>query len=322
MKRAAPFETLPRRGQIQRIAHRVREAYRDHGLAAPRLRTIQYTNNLTFRADFPDGACEFLRLSKTSNRSVDALTEEIAWLMEVGKLELPVIQAIPWDSSHQPALLGDVDLGGERVLSRFRWLEGAKKKSADATQSRWMGEAMALLHNHAQPYREGSHRWRVDEMTGNRSDAATVHADLETLFGIEVRRRMHHIELAVLEMRDGLGGDCLIHGDLHVENVLFTKEGLVVVDFDDCGWASLSYDLCVPIREFRVYGNGNEEAFLEGYESVRPLPVSARDPGVLSTLLDLRGWQLVLWVIENRDHVDFRTWWQEEVEEILKTLMA
>jgi Ser/Thr protein kinase RdoA (MazF antagonist) len=70
-----------------------------------------------------------------------------------------------------------------------------------------------------------------------------------------------------------------IHGDIHANNAFITEEGdLSILDFDTCGVAHLAHDLMsfVWANEYislRAPGLGPDisDAFMEGYEAVRPL---------------------------------------------------
>jgi homoserine kinase type II len=74
----------------------------------------------------------------------------------------------------------------------------------------------------------------------------------------------------------------LIHGDLFIDNVLFTDGGQLaaLLDFEQASWGRLAYDLAVSLLAF---GFGQDDfrpdvtrAFLEGYASGRPPTVDER----------------------------------------------
>jgi homoserine kinase type II len=69
----------------------------------------------------------------------------------------------------------------------------------------------------------------------------------------------------------------LIHGDLFIDNVLYTEpaEVAALLDFEQASWGRLDYDLAVSVLAF---GFGRDDfrpdvtrAVLEGYRAVRPL---------------------------------------------------
>jgi Ser/Thr protein kinase RdoA (MazF antagonist) len=77
----------------------------------------------------------------------------------------------------------------------------------------------------------------------------------------------------------------LIHADLHLDNALFHRGEVQVIDFDDCGHGYLVYDLAVALWELRHRPDYQafQDAMLAGYGSVRPLPDGTRDTSTRSS---------------------------------------
>ena len=114
---------------------------------------------------------------------------------------------------------------------------------------------------------------------------------------------------AALAGREGARG--LIHGDLHQDNVLFTGDGVAAIDFDDCGWGFHLYDIAVPLSELteRRRFPALRAAFLEAYARRHALPDDVES--LLDSLITYRGLQLVIWILESREHAGFRDRWQD-----------
>ena len=115
------------------------------------------------------------------------------------------------------------------------------------------------------------------------------------------------------------GQVALIHGDLHHENVVFAGEHARPIDFDDCGPGPLLYDLAVPRFEF----TGRpvlRDALLDEYATLRGLPPRAEEH--LAALELLRRLQMVMWVLESREHPRFRTTWRAWARADLDALAA
>jgi Ser/Thr protein kinase RdoA (MazF antagonist) len=75
----------------------------------------------------------------------------------------------------------------------------------------------------------------------------------------------------------------VIHADLHLDNALFWRDEVRVIDFDDCGFGYWLYDIAVALWELR-YRDDYEDfrsALIDGYTRHRPLP-----PGGLACLDD------------------------------------
>jgi Ser/Thr protein kinase RdoA (MazF antagonist) len=102
----------------------------------------------------------------------------------------------------------------------------------------------------------------------------------------------------------------LVHGDLHPENVLFRGGAAGAIDFDDCGWGFLLYDLAVT--SFELTGHAREsrlrEALLDEYARLRPLPPRVEEH--LAAFRGLRILQFACWVMESREHAAFESAWR------------
>ena len=109
----------------------------------------------------------------------------------------------------------------------------------------------------------------------------------------------------------------LIHGDLHYENFMFHEGTAPAIDFDDCGWGFHLYDLAVTLWELEDRPRYNEmrTALLEEYSRLRPLP--ERHSGHLQALVILRRLQILMWILESREHVAFRNDWEDWANEDL-----
>ena len=112
-------------------------------------------------------------------------------------------------------------------------------------------------------------------------------ADVWDLLPGDLRRRFDRVASVMRDVMTHLGegaGDFgLIHADLHLDNVLFWRGEVRVIDFDDCGFGYWLYDIAVALWELR-YRDDYEDfrsALIEGYTQHRPLP-----PGQLEHLDD------------------------------------
>ena len=91
------------------------------------------------------------------------------------------------------------------------------------------------------------------------------------------------MERVLRQLGEGGGQFGLIHADLHLDNALFWRGEVRVIDFDDCGFGYWLYDIAVALWELRHrddYGRFRA-ALIDGYAQHRPLP-----PGGLAHLDD------------------------------------
>jgi len=84
-------------------------------------------------------------------------------------------------------------------------------------------------------------------------------------------QRVHTTVQALGENQDVFG---FIHADLHQWNYMFHGEEVRAIDFDDCGWGYYTYDMAVTLSYLEDWGTfpALQDAFLTGYQRVRPLP--------------------------------------------------
>jgi Ser/Thr protein kinase RdoA (MazF antagonist) len=96
--------------------------------------------------------------------------------------------------------------------------------------------------------------------------------------------------------------DQLLHGDFAMSNLVFTSDGIRILDFDDCGYGPVEFDVANALymvmfdswindqlpqyREFKA-------AFVGGYEGSTHRSI---DPAAVESLMDLRVTALRRWI--------------------------
>jgi Ser/Thr protein kinase RdoA (MazF antagonist) len=88
----------------------------------------------------------------------------------------------------------------------------------------------------------------------------------------------------------------LVHADLRLANLLVDGPETFVIDFDDCGWSWLLYDLGAALSfiEDDPRVPALIDAWVTGYRTVRPL--SAVDEAEIPTFVLMRRLLLVAWI--------------------------
>lgn len=124
--------------------------------------------------------------------------------------------------------------------------------------------------------------------------------------GSTVRPRSRGRLVDDADLADASGAFGLIHGDLHYENVLFHRGEACAIDFDDCGWGFHLYDLVVTLSELERRPRYDElhDALLQSY--ARPCSLPENHATHLQALSLLCREQLLLWILESREHAAFR----------------
>src|SRR5512138_621 len=116
-----------------------------------------------------------------------------------------------------------------------------------------------------------------------------------------------------------------IHGDLHWGNILWAKDGPILVDFDDCAMGPPIQDLWLLARGDSEEARGMREDLLEGYELFREF-----DRSTLALCEPLRAMRIVYmsgWVARRWDDPSFppafpmfknHNYWNQEYEELVQ----
>jgi homoserine kinase type II len=169
-----------------------------------------------------------------------------------------------------------------QYVSLFPWVDGRTlaRTEVGVAHARAAGAALARLHlagadfpDH-RPGRYEPEEIRRRAVWIQSLDADPVLAQAATVLSPELDRL--DVERAVA-LPVGL-----IHGDLFIDNVVFTEPAEVgaLLDFEQASWGRLAYDLAVSVLAF---GFGRDDfrpdvtrALLEGYAAVRPATAAER----------------------------------------------
>lgn len=326
-----------RRAELARLRRVGRSALAGFGLRAESVRLLQYEQNATFKV-WARGGPYVLRISRAGIRSAATIESEAAWLAALGRdTQIVAPEPVSALDGRFVVEVHDSALAGDQVCVLFGWLEG-RRASRRPTRDHLaqLGDLIAGLQRHASGWSppHGFVRHRVDTLTnaGQRASLASsagvpastrvpAQEDAETALelvttllsadaGAQFRDALELVWSTTRRLNDRTEPAGLIHADLHLDNVLFHEGSIRVIDFDDCGWGYPLYDVAVELTEIthrKDYGRLSE-ALLASYARLRALP-----PGYeadLAAFKVLRLMQVVIWILESRDHPTFRDRWQ------------
>jgi Ser/Thr protein kinase RdoA (MazF antagonist) len=337
-----PFETLTKRGQVARLRQLALNALTAFGIRSVRLELLQHGDNTTFRVSAEYTECYVLRIHRSGQtilrqRSPAEIRSEMMYLafliQEEGFVVPSPVKTLDGD------FLATAEAEGvpePRICVLFRWVEGRFIDSRLTSKHlERVGSFMANLHNSGTRFHppEKFARGRLDNLCGkplsiseavarsqvdNPEDEATAIKLVTEMCspedGARVKRLIEIIRKVQLELGHSPETFGLIHGDLHQENYFFHQGQVRAIDFDDCGYGHYLYDIAVTLFNIDDHENKSvlKKGLLEGYHSVRPLP--KEHEAYLGVFMTLRELQMMLWVIEMRDHPEFRETWQEDVK--------
>lgn len=268
----------------------------------PNLDLISHHTNTVLHLTTKHGFC-VVRVHRAKSR--DQVAGEVAWLDALARdadIRVPSVQR----TRSGEAIVSVPTPDGERtypvtILDRVLGQQ-VQTKDKDTRHFEELGRLTAKLHRHARAWRPARKR-EIDrpEYNANSVLDRNVTGPVATRLGPSVdvvneALSLLRERLKVTEAQLGMAPDSfgLIHCDLSFGNVLFSEQGAIPVDFDDCGFGYYLHDFAVPLAG-AYQESGFEErydAFLGGYRQVLAL---APDLLVhLPIFLGLRSAQLIL----------------------------
>jgi Ser/Thr protein kinase RdoA (MazF antagonist) len=242
-------------------------ASQEFGLGVARRELLQYEDNAVYRLTEHDGSQYVLRVSAEGGCSVAEQTSEVEWLRWLGAGDQPVPN--PVATRQGRFVLGVAsEAVAQRVCVLFAWLEGdAPASHISEAQMARLGAATADLHARSRHFSPS-----VD-FTRPRLDGSALFAEPGQLASNAPDALLARLGARLGAELDEHSEDniCVIHGDLHRDNVLVRGDAVRFIDFDDCAWGHPLFDVASLLDSFRRRVVAREDyprmraAFLEGY---------------------------------------------------------
>jgi Ser/Thr protein kinase RdoA (MazF antagonist) len=112
----------------------------------------------------------------------------------------------------------------------------------------------------------------------------------------------------------------IIHADLHGWNLMWHEDQLSIFDFDDCGYGVEAQDIAVAL--YYLDTPEQDAALLDGYKSIRPLPVYS-EKAMKAILLQRRLLLLnYLYETKNAEHKEMLPAYLEKTIERVSTFLT
>jgi Ser/Thr protein kinase RdoA (MazF antagonist) len=317
------FEGLSRRVQIGRLRRLASTALAAYDLGETHLTLLAHSYNTTFRIDTPEGQRYMLKVHRGGAPTEESVGAEMAWLAALRRdTDLQVPAPVTTRSGKLLTVAATTGLGPEEARPHIcvlvRWLSGRRVNAGlKPAHMELAGTLMARLQDHAAQFGPppGFARGRVDwpieavrwlpdpfapEVIAACHDL--VAGTLSAEEAAQVTAVLERVRAAEQALGRGPAAFGLIHADLHQYNLLFEHGTVRAIDFDDCGFGPLLYDLAVPLSE--LHGRPEYPALraglLAGYRRVRRL--TAEDEAYVDTFIALRTVQDGLWPLQTHKH--------------------
>jgi Ser/Thr protein kinase RdoA (MazF antagonist) len=327
MERMESFAALSHRVQVGRLKRLAAAALAEYDLPGARLAPLIHAFNTTFQVTDAAGNRYALRITRPGKSTVAEVQSELAWLVALHRdTDLVVPDPVPTRAGALLTVAGAPGVPELRICVLFRWVPGRFMRTRLLPRHlHRVGPLIARLQDHAQGFQPppGFTRKRIDDIPATRAAVVPLVAGVRPAGDVALVEAALDRAAATLDVLDhGADAYGLIHADVHQWNYLFHHGQVHLLDFDDCGYAPFLYDLAVTMFEVEhePHFPALRAALLAGYGASRSLPPDPET--VLSTLMQLRRIQNLVWDIGLQGDVYGRDPWQQIVTTGLDRLRA
>jgi Ser/Thr protein kinase RdoA (MazF antagonist) len=303
------------------FAHEILKKY---GITDAEVESINFEFNATFSVSTQSGQRYALRLNINSTRTVSNIQAETQWVRDLARI--PSINVpIPIASLDDQYLVSahHADSGQTIYGVMYSWLEGEEiGDEPTLDQLHTVGRAMALLHENSSNFilTDGAALPTFNDFFWGTEDY--LFSSKSTL----IPKDRHLIEQArdlIVMYTDQLYATSvvhIIHADLHGWNLMWHEDQLSIFDFDDCGFGVEAQDIAVAL--YYLDTPEQDAALLDGYKSIRPLPVYS-EKAMKALLLQRRLLLLnYLYETKNAEHKEMLPAYLEKTIERVSTFLT
>lgn len=312
------------KAQTDSLTMFAREILTKYGISDAEVECINFEFNATFAVSTESGQKYALRLNINSTRVASNILAETQWVRELARIpsiNVPAPIATLDDQFVVSALHQD---SGQMIYGvMYSWLEG-EEIGDDPTldQLGTVGRAMALLHENSSNFTltDGAELLTFNDFFWGTQDY--LFSSKSTLIPkdrqlIEQARDLIMMYTAELYATSAVH---IIHADLHGWNLMWHEDQLSIFDFDDCGYGVEAQDIAVAL--YYLDTSEQDSALLDGYKSIRPLPVFSEN--AMKALLLQRRLLLLSYLFEtkNAEHKEMLPAYLEKTIERVSTFLT
>jgi Ser/Thr protein kinase RdoA (MazF antagonist) len=270
------------------------------------VKLINLSENATYKIEAPSGKRWALRIHRDGYHSHEAITSELAWLMDLRARDVVVTPkpVVGLNGEIIQSVLHPA-LGTSRRIVLSEWETGEEPGIGQdlAKPFEILGEVTARMHAHSKtwvrPAQFQRPTWNFATSLGDDKphwgrwrDGMGVTAEKAKLFA----RTVNLIEKRLQVFGQSNERFGLIHCDLRLANLLIDQKTVKVIDFDDCGFSWYMYDAATPVSfyEHEAQVPALIDAWKVGYRKAAVL--SRQDENEIPTFVMLRRLLLVAWI--------------------------
>jgi Ser/Thr protein kinase RdoA (MazF antagonist) len=303
------YEEMTQDEQILLLEEFARDVLPQYKVEAKRFECVNHAFNSTFKITTLDDQLLAMRINTNSKKWPRQVEAEVQWLKALA--QAGIISAPVPIANLQGELFSNhyfYYLGTNLNVVLYSWIEGEVIEGEPTSEQLFaLGQQMAYLHESGEtwnPTGEGALP-RIDTPLMVKRDNlfvepdARVNTDLYKLLMVLNERTLGLFES--LNQRFKLQP---IHADLHSGNIIWDKDQISIIDFDDCGIGLPLQDFAISLYYLRD-NKSREEHLLAGYRSIRPIP--EHEPWELELLIASRAMSLLNYLLETStaEHVAY-----------------
>ena len=318
------FFDLPAEDQQNSLTAFATELLKDYGIHGAKVSCINFEFNATFAIESESGAKYALRININSTRTVENMKGEIEWVRHLNRtsgIHTPTPIATVKDDYIVSALHAD---SGQTLYGlMYSWLDGEELGDEPTlSQLHEVGRAIATLHKESTGFALSADAalptfndffWGTEDF---------LFSDKSVLSDTD-RALIQQAHDLIMQFTNDLYQNSkvhIIHADMHGWNLMWNEDQLSVFDFDDCGYGVEAQDLAVTL--YYLDTPEQDEALLNGYKSVRPLPTYSAN--AMKALLLQRRLLLLNYLFEtkNQEHKEMLPAYLEKSLERVSTFLT
>ena len=318
------FFDLPAEDQQNSLTTFATELLKDYGIHGAKVSCINFEFNATFAVESESGVKYALRININSTRTVDNMKAEVEWVRHLNRtsgVHVPTPIATVKDDYIVSGLHADSDQTLYAVM--YSWLDGEEIGDEPTSQQlHEVGKAIATLHQESTDFTLSGNNtlptfndffWGTEDL---------LFSDKSVLSDAD-RALLQQAHDLIMQFTNKLYENSkihIIHADMHGWNLMWNEGRLSIFDFDDCGYGVEAQDLAVTL--YYLDRPEQDEALLNGYKSVRPLP--AYSANAMKALLLQRRLLLLNYLFEtkNQEHKEMLPAYLEKSLERVSTFLT
>ncbi len=273
--------------------------------------------NRVIRAEDSDGTRWVAKFYRPGRWSREALREEHDFLEELKEAGLPVGPPLELEHGDTVGVVSGI------YFAIFPYQFGRCPDEIELHHVHALGDMLARLHNVGER-RAARHRpligprsWGLENLEALRAERV-VPAEIWPGYEKTVRSLVSRVERMFAEIRP-----IRLHGDLHRGNLLYSSQGLELVDFDDFAMGPPVQDVWLLLPGRDEDSVAMRETLLETYCKRRPF--ERRSLSLIEPLRALKFVRYATWVARRRrdpvfvplfPEVESHSFWRRELEEL------